>query len=244
MHPALAALGGLALIDSLNPSALIVTLYLLNGPRPVRAVTAYMAGVFFTYLTVGILLMLGLDALFFAYRDVLWGPAAYAVQALLGAAMLIYSIAADTRKPSETEERLAKVTSPAGLVALGSVVTLVELSTALPYLGATGLLTTLGWPTLQWLSALVAYNLIFVAPPFVLLGAHLWVGSWLEGRKATLKAKLERAGRETALWVIGIVGFFLLIDALIYFDFFGLIPAGVADRIQSPSESYFRRNNP
>lgn len=241
MHPALGALGVLALLDSLNPSALIVTLYLLSGSRPTRTVTAYMAGVFITYLGIGILLMLGLDALITAYRDFMWGPTAYAAQALIGAAMLIYSLLADSRKPSETEQRLANVTSLAGLVVLGSVVTVVELTTALPYLGATGLLATLDWPVAYWLPALVAYNLIFIAPPFLLLVAHLWLGSWLEGRKASLKAKLERAGRETALWVIGIVGFFLLVDALVYFDFFGLIPQELADEVPSLSEGYFRR---
>ncbi|REJ33699.1 MAG: GAP family protein, partial [Bacillota bacterium] len=56
----LLAIGGLALLDSINPSALLATLYLLKRSRPAAAVTTYMAGVFVTYFTVAVLLMLGL----------------------------------------------------------------------------------------------------------------------------------------------------------------------------------------
>src|SRR5690606_12173502 len=63
---------GLALVDSINPSALLVTLYLLRRPMPVRTVAAYMSGVFASYLTIGILLVLGLDALLDRFGDALW----------------------------------------------------------------------------------------------------------------------------------------------------------------------------
>ena len=188
--------------------------------------------------------MLGLDALFTTYRDALWSPAAYALQAVFGATMLIYSLVADSKKPKETEKRVAGVAGVAGLTAVGCLITVVELTTALPYLAATGLLTSLQWPVHQWLPALVAYNLIFIAPPFLLLAANLLLGARLEGRKAALKEKLERASRETALWVIGAVGFFFLIDAVVYFDFFGLLPERLAEGVMSPSEFFFRERLP
>ena len=57
-NPAVVLLG-LAVLDSINPSALLVTLYLLRQPSPARTVPAYVAGVFGAYPTIGVLLVLG-----------------------------------------------------------------------------------------------------------------------------------------------------------------------------------------
>src|SRR5690606_12173504 len=84
-------------------------------------------------------------------------------------------------------------------------------------------------PVAQWLAALVAYGLVFVAPPFALLGLHLVLGRRFEGRMESIRKKLERTGQEAVLWIIGIVGFYLVLDALIYFDFFGLAEVTLAD---------------
>ncbi|MFS8525214.1 MAG: GAP family protein [Limnochordales bacterium] len=231
---------GLALVDSINPSALLVTLYLLRRPMPVRTVAAYMSGVFASYLTIGILLVLGLDALLDRFGDALWSPGAYAVQLVIGAAMLVYSYKPVRSDAAPAEQRAAGAATLAGLFALGVAVTVVELTTALPYLAATGLLTYLQWPAAQWLAALVAYNLVFVAPPFALLGLHLVLGRRFEGRMESIRKKLERTGQEAVLWIIGIVGFYLVLDALIYFDFFGLAEVTLADGARSPSELMWR----
>lgn len=58
-----ASLLGLAVLDSINPSALLVTLHLLGRPAPARTVPAYMAGVVVSYLIIGVLLVLGYGAL-------------------------------------------------------------------------------------------------------------------------------------------------------------------------------------
>lgn len=235
------AIGALALLDSINPSALLATLYLLNRERPAAAVATYMAGVFATYLTIAVLLMLGLDAVITRFEDALFSPTAYGIQLAAGAAMLIYSLAADSKKgPGVREERVSGATGFAALLALGVVITVVEMTTAFPLFGAVGLLTYQQWPVHQWLPALVAYTVIFVLPPFVLLGLHAAVGRWLERRFAGLRERLERAGRETVLWIIGIIGFYLILDAAVYFNLFGLrenLPEG----IRSPSEQFWRR---
>ena len=54
---------GLALVDSLNPSAIGVTVYLLLAEgRYVMRVLNYLSGVFVTYLGIGVLLLLGVTA--------------------------------------------------------------------------------------------------------------------------------------------------------------------------------------
>ena len=60
----LASLLGLALLDSLNPSALAVTLYLLLPGRPFAGkVLTYVAGGFSSYLVLGALIMAGLGSI-------------------------------------------------------------------------------------------------------------------------------------------------------------------------------------
>lgn len=241
MEQPLIALGGLALLDCINPSALLVTLYLLTGERPAPKVFTYTAGVFASYLALGILLMLGLDAAIDRWSEHFWSPTAFAIQGVIGASMLVYSFAADPKPKNNRLQRLSGATGFAALFALGVLITVTEFSTAIPYFGAVGLLTYMNLPFIQWLLLLVAYNVVFVLPPYLLLGLHTLFSRRLAGRFTSWQEKLKRAGRETALWIIGIVGFYLTIDALVYFDFFGLVPVELPEGLRSPSEVIFNR---
>ena len=53
----------LALVDSINPSAIVVTLYLLSGGRVPAQIMVYVAAILLTYLTLGVIMMSGIDAL-------------------------------------------------------------------------------------------------------------------------------------------------------------------------------------
>lgn len=53
----------LAVVDSINPSAIVVTLYLLGHQRVPAQVVVYVAAIFVTYLTLGAMMMLGIDGL-------------------------------------------------------------------------------------------------------------------------------------------------------------------------------------
>jgi len=59
----LLSLLALALVDSINPSAIVVTLYLLGRQRVPAQVVVYVAAIFVTYLTLGAMMMSGIDAL-------------------------------------------------------------------------------------------------------------------------------------------------------------------------------------
>lgn len=215
----LTAVFGLAILDTLNPSAVAVTLYLLlSGGSYVRGVLAYAAGMFSSNLALGALLMLGLGSL----GERLDGPAAFVAQGIIGALLLAYSILA----PSGPKARAARTPRTRGigtLFALGATVTVLEFSTALPYLGAIALLTNAGLAASRWLPVLVAYNIVFAAPPLVLLALYQAMGSRVEGRFGRWREKLASGSREAMLWVVGIVGFLLLADALARLDFFGLV---------------------
>ena len=62
--PLVAGLGGLAVLDSLNPATLVAVTLILLGSRknPVADTLGFVAGAFLTVLSVGVVVYLGADA--------------------------------------------------------------------------------------------------------------------------------------------------------------------------------------
>jgi cytochrome c biogenesis protein CcdA len=201
----LLGLFALALVDSINPSAIVVTLYLLSGGRVPAQIVVYVAAIFLTYLTLGVMMMSGIDALLPSLETVGSGRLGLIVQGLIGLALLLYAIRAPaTAKAAPRVEPSAN--SYAALALLGVTVTTMELPTAVPYFGAIALLTTAGLPIARWLPLLVLYNAIFVLPPVLLLVGHIIFGGRLDARYADLREQLQAGARETMLWIFGLVG--------------------------------------
>ena len=217
----LASLFGLALLDSFNPSALAVTIYLLLHGKPYAAkVLTYVSAVFISYLGIGVLLMLGLGSVW-EYVD---GSAAYAVQGVAGALLLGYALFAPG-KPREKKVRAPLAVGLPAVFLLGVTITAVEFTTAFPYLGAIAILTNAEMGPAGWLPVLIAYNAIFVLPPLLLMVMYGAFGARMRERFVRWRERFEGGSRGTLLWVLGIVGFLLLADCLAFFDFFGLVNA-------------------
>jgi cytochrome c biogenesis protein CcdA len=211
------AIVGLAVVDSINPSALLATIALLLRGRSARPLVAvYVVAVLATYFAIGLALTLGLGL---TPDAVLESDATYLAQGVLGGAMLAYALVAPggrRRDPAEPRG-LPAVRRPAAVFALGAAVTVLELPTALPYLGAVGALTRADLAVAEWLALLGLYNLIFVLPPLALLAGHAALGDRAETVLAGLRTRLGRGAREGFLWLLGLVGFFLLADAVGHF---------------------------
>ena len=209
----------IALVDSINPSALVVTLQLLSRRAPVGAILTYIASVFGAYLTVSILLILGLTAVIDPLSAFFETKVANIGLAVLGAGLLAYALFSRNPKnaPPPRPFRLTS-TSVSGLVLLGVTVTVMELPTALPLLGAVGLLTSADVGAAVWLPLILIYNVIFVLPPLLLTFGYRWLG---ERGGEKLQKRLSHGARETMLWVFGIVGFYMLMQALETLGVFG-----------------------
>jgi hypothetical protein len=206
----LLGLVALALVDSINPSAIVVTLYLLSGERAPGQVIVYVTAIFLTYLGLGVLMILGFDALLPALSAAGGGRVGLIVQGLVGFALLAYAIRAPAAA-TPAPRTMPRAATFVALAVLGVTVTAMELPTALPYFGAIALLTTADLPMTQWLPLLILYNAIFVFPPVLLLVGHVVFGRRLEARYADLKERLQAGARETMLWIFGLVGGALLI---------------------------------
>jgi cytochrome c biogenesis protein CcdA len=204
----------LAVVDSINPSAIVVTLFLLSRERVSAQVVVYVAAIFLTYLTLGALMMSGIDALLPSLSAAGSGRLGLIVQGLIGLAMLLYAIRAPATATSAPRVE-PSATTFAALALLGVTVTAMELPTAVPYFGAIALLTTAGLPMARWLPLLVLYNAIFILPPVLLLLGHLAFGRRLEARYADLRERLQAGARETMLWIFGLVGGGLLFSSVV-----------------------------
>lgn len=162
----------IGLLDSLNPSALVVTLRLLSTDTPTGKVLAYVAGTFSLHLAVGLPLMAGLDFALGSVAVVGRGVVGYAVQGLVGAAMLGYAVFAPDEPDDEPRLQVPGAGRRGTYFVLGATVTGIELTTALPYLAAIGVLTQARLPPSVWLPILVGYNVVFVLSPLALLGGY------------------------------------------------------------------------
>ena len=207
----------LAVLDCINPSAIVVTLYLLStaGSRVLAQVSVYVATIFVTYLLLGVLMMLGIGALLPSVGAALDGQPGFILQSIIGLALLIYSVRATATPAPSSEVRPPSTGTCAALVALGISVTVMELPTAVPYFAAIGLMSEAGWPIRAWAPVLALYNVIFVLPPVALLIGHLVLQDRLAQSYAALRQRLERGARETGLWLAGLVGGALLVTGVI-----------------------------
>ena len=227
MTGTLVSLFGLAVLDSINPSALVVTVYLLlQGGSYVPRVMSYLVAVFASYLGIGVLLVLGLGSVW----EYVEGPGAYAVQGVVGVSLLGYAVFAPGKPRGETKTRTPRSGGLGAIFLLGVTITVVEFSTAFPYLGAIAILTNADLTAARWLPVLVGYNLIFVLPPFLLMALYGVFGPRLKERFERFREGFGSGSRETLLWITGLVGFFLLVDSLVYFEFFGLVDVSDASR--------------
>jgi cytochrome c biogenesis protein CcdA len=204
----------LALVDSINPSAIVVTLYLLARERVPAQVVVYITAIFLTYLTLGTLMMSGIDALLPSTSETGGGTLGLIVQGVIGLAMLLFALRAPTAARSAPRVE-PSASSYAALVLLGVTVTTMELPTAVPYFGAIALLSAADLPMARWLPLLILYNAIFVLPPVLLLAGHMAFGRRLDARYAAFRERLQAGARETMLWIVGFVGSGLLVWSVV-----------------------------
>jgi hypothetical protein len=208
---------GLAAVDGLNPSIILTTLVLLTTERPVPRVAAYLAGVYATNWTLGVVAYAGLGVGIASVLDAVLDASAWWVYVLELVAGVVLLVAAWRLRPGPAARPArAPRASVAALFALGVGATFVEFSTAAPYLAAIATLARADASLPFALTALTLYNVVYVAVPLGLLGAYL-------ARPAGAAARLERLGPElgrrlkTALrLVFAVLGAVLVADFVAY----------------------------
>lgn len=206
-------IGVLAILDTLSPTTLGVTVYMLLAERErmIRRLFVYLFTVAIFYFTVGVFLMLGLDAIIQKFTG--FGESALLSQmmTIVGLGLLIGSFFVPT-KPS-AKPRKPKSKSMSAMVVLGITTGLIEVGTALPYFAAIGMMTAAKLTPHQWMPILASYNFIMVLPPLILIGMHTLFRSWLRAPLERIRSKIEKNSGATLSWVMSIAGLIILINA-------------------------------
>jgi predicted small integral membrane protein len=201
---------GLALLDTLSPTVIGITLYLLlSRPHRVGALLGvYLGSVAIAYFALGVLLMLGLGAVVPHVDDTVWAWG----QAALGAALLVGSFFIPDKNPERASVRARSFTMRSMLL-LGLGTWLFEFATAVPYFGAIGIMTVADLPAVQWSPLLGGYVIIMVLPGILLFVAWAALGERMRERFERWQSKLSSGSRTTLRWIVGIAGVLLLLDA-------------------------------
>ncbi|MFF5077834.1 GAP family protein [Actinoplanes sp. NPDC000266] len=224
----LGSLAVLALIDSTSFGTLLIPIWLLMHPGPVRAgrMLVFLGTVAVFYFAVGLAVALGADAFLPQITRLLDTRPVSWIQLVLGVGLFFWSFRLDRRRGAgggrlaRWRERALSDGSAAGLAGLALAAAAAEVTTMLPYLAAIGLLTGSGLGPGAVAVVMAAYCLVMILPALVLLGARLAAGD----RLTPLLTRVgDRLARSNALaWIVGIVGFLLARDAAIrLFDWLG-----------------------
>ncbi|MEU3309344.1 GAP family protein [Nocardiopsis sp. NPDC006832] len=204
---------GLALLDTLSPTTLGVSLFvLLSGARDIaRPLFAYLGTVALFYFVLGCAIMLGLGAALSHLSHLTDSPATGWVMVVLGGALFAYSWVMPTKKRAPRRPATLRTTT---MIGLGLATGLLEAGTAFPYLGAIGVMGTAGLTATTWVPMLAGYNLMMVLPPVLLYVGHRLFGERLRPRLDRWREKIDSGSREAMSWIIGIVGVILVLNGL------------------------------
>lgn len=230
------ALAALALADSISLGTLLIPVVFLVAPRlrPSR-ILIYLATIGSFYFVVGSVIAWGAAQVPPSLVGLLQTPAAFAIQLVLGSAILIGAIITLRRVGLErrrsdgdaTPERTAPsgrlarwrqsaLADPSGrhvvLIALGAG--LIEIATMVPYLAAIGMVSSSGAHTGMRIALLAGYCALMVTPALILLVLRLTLRSKIETPLQRLASWMERTGTENTAWILAVVGGLLARDAL------------------------------
>ena len=218
MHSLLTSLVAIAALDSLNPTATAIQVFLLSTPKPIARSIAFIIGVFTAYWMVGLLITLGMGEAIAALVNqvgLALPGSIYGLQFLLGVLLLVIGWKLNSSNEKKTQRRPQKLTLTYTFV-LGLAVTIWESPTALPYLAA---IQQIIRANLDWLSVVAIlglYNLIFVFPLIILLGIYIV----LQGRSVALLHRINRAieqwGPKILRVILIVLGAALVLDSVAY----------------------------
>lgn len=214
----------LALVDSTSFGTLLIPIWLMLAPgrlRPARIVV-FLATVAAFYLVLGLLLVAGVATFSDPISDALDATPVQVVQLVAGAGLVAAGIRIGTSKDSGESGRLLQWRERAvgdegstrGLMTLAVTAAVIEAASMVPYLAALGLIGTadLSWPAT--IGVLVGYCLVMVLPALVLLAARIGAAGRVEPVLQRITDWMARTGRENTAWVLGIIGFIVVANAL------------------------------
>jgi hypothetical protein len=197
------------LIDSINQTTLLITIYLLGTHRPVRRTICFILGIIFAYSLSGLLVYIGLGGFFF--KIITFPKKFEAILGLIFGAVIF--LIPFYKKGRMKEQAYPSLHHPFISLFIGAILTLVQIPITIPFLYLMQQLAhQIPWTDLPFF--LITFNLIVTLPLFVLLGCYLlfhekakpfltWFGGWVRQNFQILL--------NSGLFLFG---FFIILDAI------------------------------
>lgn len=213
------------------PISIVPMTATLARPRGLIRAIAFVAGVFVTYTTIGVLAVFGLDAVFARltaeFTRVIKHPNTldFVLQIAIGLALLIIGQKMASARRAKKKEPPADVTPwrafvfAAGLVVVGA-------PGALPYFAAIDQVLRADLQVLPSVVAILFYNLVFVAPLVAIILLRVLLGRRADGALAAVNRFMEKWGRRIIMFLLIVLGLILVVDGVGWFVGRPLIPVG------------------
>ncbi len=216
----------IAVLDSINPSAIILTVLMLSKDTKIKNILSYILGIFISYLAIGagaLLLYRFFGAGYkldfsFAYEYINSPPLWMIVlQFIAGMAILantLYRRKYPKTKAEQPKTKSLTQTSLLSYFALGVGITGVEATTALPYFGAISTMFLANKGLFVNLILVFFYCVIFVLPPLVLIGIRLIYKDHFDTILAKLKQLSARYIPKIGFYGNLLLAAYLIIDSI------------------------------
>lgn len=226
----------LALIDSTSFGTLLIPVWLLMTSTRVRVdrFLIYLLTVMGLYFLFGLVIMFGADFFLERYGYLLDSKLMLIGQVILGGLLIIISYLMDSKK---ARQRAAERAQKGGgrvltwrrsiigndssnknefvmLMALAFTAVMLEIATMLPYLGAIGLIAVESPAWSMSLILLLSYCIVMILPALLLLVGRILARKTLEPLLIKIDKWLTKNAQSTTSWIIGIVGFLLVINGV------------------------------
>lgn len=207
---------GLALIDTLSPTVIGITLYLLlrEQRKLYRLLIVYLMTVAILYFLFGSALLLGISLSISFLQGLFQNRVISWTIFLTGIILFILSFYMPKRKAAVTS--LPSIINSSSMIFLGVITFLIEGSTALPYFAAIGLMSTSNLNLFEWIPILILYNLIMVLPSLLLMIFYKLFSRLLNPLLQKLNNRLANSKESALSWVVCIVGLLLVFISLDY----------------------------
>ncbi len=230
----LLVLAPIALLDSTSmvPLCVVPLAAILGGKRPFLGATGFLAGIFIVYFACGLLLVLGLDALFHVVGAELihrWthpDTLDLILQVALGSVMVAFAWWLAYSRQTHGERGASGTMTPGQSFVLGVVLTFVGLPGAFPYFGSTDHILRADLNVATMGLSLLFYNLIFLLPLVILVLVRVFFVERSEQVFQRLALFSELWGRRLIVTVIFLVGIALLSDGIGWFLGYPILPVG------------------
>lgn len=227
---ALAGLAGLALVDSTSFGTLVLPLMMLLAPQVrTRNLVVYLITIAVFYFLVGLALLAGARAAVAAIGPALQTTPAYIGQVALGVGLIMLSFVIDPKLVARRRARRGLPPKEPGawrrqalgpdstiptVMGIALLAGLVEVASMLPYLVAVGILVAAALS--QWTQVLIlaGYVAVMIAPVLLLFCLRRAAGTRIEPRLRRLEAWMERQTGGATAWIVGILGFLVVANAV------------------------------